>query len=170
MRPRADRGERSESVRVADPEQLPLVHEHQGIGPGQPAQRLGRRLDQIVAPGAGHQMHDDLAVGTGAEDGALRLQLRPQDLRVDQVPVVRQRDHAVAARRDDRLGVLELRAPGGGVSHMADRQRPFSRLRRASVNTSATNPIAFSGWRVSPSDATMPALSCPRCWSAYSPR
>src|SRR3990172_9846875 len=47
---------------------------------------------------------------------------------------------------------------------------PVSLARVSSEKMSATSPISL--WKVmtSPSEEAIPALSCPRCWSAYSPR
>src|SRR6202043_2505152 len=67
---------------------------------------------------------DHFRIGRRGEGLALRLERSPQFLRVDDVAVVADRDGAVRAHDDDRSGVDEPAATGGGIARMADCQRP----------------------------------------------
>ena len=71
---------------------------------------------------------------------------------------------AVLALMGWALRMLELPAVEYRTCPIA--REPGSRLRRSRLNTSATQPMPRSTWKVSPSVAAMPADSWPRCWSA----
>ena len=117
------------------------------------------------------EVEDDLGVAVRLEDRALLDEIVAQLVRVDDVAVVAERDLAVRAVDQDRLGVQQLALAGGRVAHVADRHAgpaaPTAsrrrRCRRRSPSPARCAPAA-------PSDAAMPALSCPRCCSAYRPR
>jgi len=66
----------------------------------------------------------DLGVESGLEDRARLLEIAAQLARVDEVPVVGERQRACAIDDPQRLGVLEREAAGRGVAVVADRQRP----------------------------------------------
>jgi hypothetical protein len=69
-----------------------------------------------LAVRAGDQVDDDLAVDGALEERPLVDQPVPQLARVRQVAVVHQRQVPLAVADADGLGVLEPRAPGGGVA------------------------------------------------------
>ena len=70
-------------------------------------------------------MENDLAVGGGLKNGAFALQFVAQDSGVDQVAVVRDRHLAAQAIDHERLRIFDRARPGGGITGVADRSRPF---------------------------------------------
>ena len=85
-----------------------------GLGQGPSADRRVR---------AGNQVQNDLAVRGGLKNGALRLQLRPETTRIDQITVMGDGDLSATALHRDGLGVLDRAGTGRRVAHMPDRPR-----------------------------------------------
>ena len=136
---------------------------------------LRHRLDDGVLDAGGLrarvEMQHDLGVGARLEDRALPHQLVAQLAGVHEVAVVADRDLAVRAVDENGCAFDKLALAGGRIAHVADRQRaraasPASRRRRRRRRS----PSRARRARCSPSDAAMPALSWPRCCSAYRPR
>ena len=71
------------------------------------------------------QVQDDFAVGGGLENGAFAFEFVAQDIGVDQIAVVRDRDLAAHAIDHERLRVLQRARAGGGITGVPDRARPF---------------------------------------------
>ena len=83
-------------------------------------------------------MQHDFGVAGGLEDRPGADQLVTQLVGVDQVAVVGDRDLAVRAVDQERLGVLELALARGRVARVADGEMAGQRLRVSSLNASAT--------------------------------
>jgi hypothetical protein len=113
-------GQGAEAVGVAHADELALVHHHQRIGAAHLLERGHHRVGEARLGGAGHQVHDDLGIHAGAEDGAVGLQLAAQEGRVGQVAVVGDGDRAARIFHGDGLGIGQLGRPGGGIAHVAD--------------------------------------------------
>ena len=100
--------ERTESVRVTDPDHAILGHHHEGERPANLRDCVdNRRLDTLLAR-TREQMDNDLGVAVGLEDGTAADQRVAQLAGVHQVAVVRDGDLAVGAVDQDRLRVEEL--------------------------------------------------------------
>ncbi len=111
---------------------------------------------------------DHLGVGGRAERLA---DFGAQRLGVHEVAVVAERDRAGAAVVHDRLRVRPGVAAGRRVAVVADRELAAERRERlARRRPAATRPRSRTVvWR--PLSLTaIPADSCPRCWSANSPK
>ncbi len=87
------------------------------------AQRVGHGFRQRLLVRLRDQMHDDFGVAGGLENRALALQPCADFMRIDQVAVVRQRDHALVALHQDGLRVEQRGVAGGGVARVPDGQR-----------------------------------------------
>jgi hypothetical protein len=86
--------------------------------------------------GAGDEVDDDLGVGRGGEDRPRRLELVPEQLGVDEVAVVRDRDRAPRVLHREGLGVLEVRGARRRVADVADggaALQPREHVRREDV-------------------------------------
>ena len=160
--------ERPEPVRIADGDQPILASASRARtrpAPARPTRRSRPRRVARLRPRV--EVQDDLGVAARLEDRALPHELVAQLARVDEVAVVADRDLAVRAVDQDRLRVEQLALAGRRVADVADRrsarQRATAsrrrRCRRRSPSRARRAPAA-------PSDAAMPALSCPRCCSA----
>ncbi len=68
-------------------------------------QRIGHRVRQSLLFGERDQVNDDFGVTVGLENRSLGLQPMPDFLRIDQVAVVRQRNHAFVRLHHDGLSV-----------------------------------------------------------------
>ncbi len=66
-------------------------------------------------------MQQDFGIARRGEDGALVRQLAPQLRRVGEVAVVRDGERSAAIVDEERLGVGQHRAAGGGVPGVPDR-------------------------------------------------
>ena len=158
-------------MRIAHADQAILRHHHEGEGAAHLRQRVDDgRLGSVLAR-AREQMNDDFGVGGGLEDRALADQRVAQLAGVDEVAVVTERQLAVHAVDDDRLRVGEAALAGRRIAHVADRRGARQLRQRVVVEgfVDIAHRLARRGSGL-PSDAAMPALSCPRCCSAYSPR
>ena len=155
----AAKGERTEAVRIADGNQPVLGQHHQG----KRTLHLGDRLDDGVLDTARFrtrvEVQDDFGIAVRLEDRSLLHQIVAQLAGVHDVAVVTERDLAVRAVDQDRLGVEQLALAGGGIAHVADRSRPGSFDRVSPSKMSATYPISREMRTCCPSDAAMPALS-----------
>ena len=70
-------------------------------------------------------MQNDLAVGGGLENRTFALELVSQNVRVNQIAVVRDRHLAADAIDHERLRVLDRAGAGGGIAGVADRAAAF---------------------------------------------
>ena len=155
---RADRGRRSAGPWSASPARTRPA-------PAPPTRRSPPR--RVARLRSRVEVQDDLGVAVRLEDRSLPHEVVAQLARVDEVAVVAERDLAVRAVDQDRLRVEQLALAGGRVADVADRQiGPAAstasrrrRCRRRSPSRARCAPAA-------PSEAAMPALSCPRCCSA----
>ncbi len=157
--------QRAKPERVANADDLAIAHDHQGkrsldLPQGRKDAARGIRLRQ--------QMQDDLAIDRGLEDRALLLEFIPKQGRIDQIPIMPDGQLPPAALAHQRLGILDVARSRGRVSHVPDGPRPFERFKIRRRKDLRTRPIATCrrNRQFGPSEVTMPALSCPRCWRA----
>ena len=66
-------------------------------------------------------MHHNFSVAGGLEDRTLLLEFLADKMRVDQIPVMGKRDHALVAIHSNGLRIEQRGVAGGGVAGMADR-------------------------------------------------
>ena len=71
----------------------------------------------------GEEMENDFAVRRGLENGTFALELVAQDIGVDQVAVVRDRELAAEAIDHEGLRVFQRARAGGGIAGVTDRAR-----------------------------------------------
>ena len=146
--------------------------QHQGVGALDALQRVEDLVFDLPRLGAGDEVHQHLAVRGGLEDRALVHEIGAQLDGVGEVAVVAEGQRALAVAREDRLGVGEDRAAGGGVAGVADRDvagepgedRLGEDVRRRGPCRGA------SGRHPRRRRVTSPADSWPRCCRLYSPR
>ena len=86
---------------------------------------VGHRLDDGVLRRrrlrARVEVQHDFRVAIGLENAALRDQVRPEFRRVDQIPVVTQRNLAVHTIDENRLRIDDATVAGSGVADVPDR-------------------------------------------------
>src|SRR6478609_6087416 len=70
-------------------------------------------------------MKDDLAVGRCLEDGTFALEFVAQDIGVDQIPVMSNRELAAKAIDHEGLRVFDRARAGRRITRMPDRARPL---------------------------------------------
>ena len=68
-------------------------------------------------------MNDHFGVAIGLKDRALGLETMADFVRIHQIAVVGQRDHALVRLHHDGLGIEESRIAGGGVTRVPNGQR-----------------------------------------------
>ena len=73
-------------------------------------------------------MDDHLGIRGGLKDGAVCLQLIPQDTGIDQVAIMGNRNRTMGVFNDKGLGVLEMALSCGGIAVVADGTGPFQAL------------------------------------------
>ena len=73
------------------------------------------------------QVGQDLAVGGRLKQAALVFEVAAQQLRIDDIAVMRQREVARVVAEEERLDILHAAASGRGVTHMADGRGTFQR-------------------------------------------
>ncbi len=73
------------------------------------------------------QVDDDFSVAIGLEDRTLGFQAMTDFLRIHQVAVVGQRNHAFVRLHHDGLGIEQRRIAGGGVARVSDSERAVER-------------------------------------------
>src|SRR6516225_50727 len=86
-----------------------FAHQYEGKGSFYLADRF---YGILIAARLSQEMQDDFAVNRRLKDRTTRFQFVTEDCRVDQVPVVRDRQLAPAAIDHQRLGVLQGARPG----------------------------------------------------------
>jgi hypothetical protein len=134
-----------------------LEHVRERVGLGDVA-RLGQQVD------------DDLGVGRALEDVPVGLVLLPEQLGVDQVPVVRHGHLPERELPQQRLGVGQLARPGRAVADVPDRPVPGQFLpQQPGVEHLGDEPMPRCALRFLPVVTAMPADSCPRCCWANRP-
>ena len=116
-------GQRTETARIARRKNPIRTEHHQRKRAFDAAQRVGHRVRQSLLFGERDQVNDDFGVAVGLEDRSLGLQAMPNFLRIHQVAVVGQRNHALVRLHHDGLSVEERRIAGGGVTRVPDGQR-----------------------------------------------
>ncbi len=112
--------ERAEAVRIAEGDQRAVGDRGHGVRALEPRHRRRHRLlerPRVVCD----RDRDQLGVGGRGDRGAVRDELGPQLLRVDEIPVVRERDRPGAAVVDQRLGVRPRAGARRRVARVADR-------------------------------------------------
>ena len=92
----------------------------EAVGAGERLHRVRGALEPVRARGGREQLGGDLGVGGAGELVALVFEVVAQELGVDDVAVVAQRERAVGAVDADGLGVLLAAGAGGGVAGVAD--------------------------------------------------
>ena len=138
--------QRPEAVRVADTDEVRVVHQHEREAAAQLGKHLLQRELQLAAvrpglvgPLAGHELGDERGVGGGVEVRLVGRHARQhpeagRELRgVGQVAVVPEREAGVADGPVDRLRVLPGRRAGGRVAVVADGQVALQRREPALV-------------------------------------
>ena len=90
--------------------------------------RSAVRIFAAVVRGLGEKMEDDLAVRRRLENGAFALEFVAQDIGVDQVAVVRDRELAAEAIDHERLRIFHRARAGGGIARVPDRARALQPL------------------------------------------
>src|SRR6185436_5580430 len=101
-----------------------LRHQHERVGAAHLADGIDDRGFDVGSLRPRKQVHHDFAVVAGLEDGAFADQRVTQLAGVDQVAVVPERQLAVRAVDDDRLGVGEPALAGRRVAHVAGGEVP----------------------------------------------
>ena len=102
----------------------------------------------------------------------LRLQLIAQHGGINQIAVVRDRDLAAETIDHERLRIFQRARAGGGIARVPDRARalqPLQFFRAENLRDQAHVAMQVERCEPGPLLVTMPALSCPRCWSAKRP-
>ncbi len=116
-------GQRTEAARITRRKHPVRTEHHQRECAFDAAQRVGHGVRQSLLFGERDQVNDHFGVAVGLEDRSLGLQPMPNFLRVHQVAVVGQRNHALVRLHHDGLSVEQRRIAGGGVTRVSDGQR-----------------------------------------------
>ncbi len=112
--------ERADPHRIAHADDGLLRHEEERVGALHPGEGVGDSVFDGDLLARRDQVNEHLGVAVALEDRASRLELGPQLLGVREVSVVAHRQRAARVVDGDRLGVLDVRAPRGGVAHVPD--------------------------------------------------
>ena len=112
--------ERTPPARIAGGHEGLSHHDHEAGRSFDARQGIGQPVLRLRGGRPRHQVDDDLGIHRRREDRAPVLEVAPQLDGVHQVPVMCQRDVAVAKTRQHRLGVLQCRRTGGAVSRVPD--------------------------------------------------
>ena len=132
--------ERAEPLRVAEPDDLALAHEHDRKRPFHPPQRG----EPAACPARlGEQVQDDFAVHGGLENRPAGLEFGAERGGICEVPVVG--DGQLPARGIDheRLRVFRVARSGRRVAHVPDRPRPGEPLQLVHREHLRDEPHAF---------------------------
>ena len=113
--------ERTEAKRIAHRDDFALAHDDERERAFDPAQRAQDAA--AVVRRLGEKVQNDFAVGRGLENGAFAFQFVAQDIGVDQVAVVRDRDLAAETIDHERLRIFQRARAGGGITRVPDRAR-----------------------------------------------
>ena len=116
--------ERANAIRIANADELVLGQQHQRVAAAHLLHHGADGLDQPLAAFPRNQVQDDLGIHRRLENRAVVLHLRPERIRVDQIAVVCQRQHADLAPRHQRLRVDYILAAEGRIAHVADGDAP----------------------------------------------
>ena len=73
----------------------------------------------------GEQMQNDFAVGGRLKNGAFALELVPQNVRVDQIAIVRNRHLSANAIDHERLRIFDRAGARRGITRVTDGALPF---------------------------------------------
>ena len=106
--------------RIANTVHGVLGHHRQGVRALKPPHGIDDALFQCGRRSVRQEVRDDLRIAGGGELRAPRLELRPELPGVYDVAIVGQGDLHAGAPRENRLGVLDAAATGGGVPGVAD--------------------------------------------------
>ncbi len=109
-----------EAIGVARRHHALLGQQHDRERAAHPIQGVNDPRQEAVRAGMGDQMDDHLAVGRGLEDRAVRLQLVAEHGGIDQIPVVGQGEVPEGKIHNQRLDILEMAVPGGGIAVVTD--------------------------------------------------
>ena len=115
--------EGAQSVLVAAGIDAVARHNQEGEGPFEHVQRIDNRVDARTVVVAGlllDEVGQNLAVGGRLEEASLVLEILAQQLRVDDVAVVRQGEVARVVAEEEGLDVLRTAAARGRIAHVAD--------------------------------------------------
>src|SRR5438477_2418514 len=88
-------------------------------------------------------MQNDLAVGGGLENRTFALELISQNVRVNQIAVMRDRHLAADAIDHERWRVLDRAGAGGGIAGMSDRAAAFQSLQLGLTEHLRNKPHVF---------------------------
>ena len=122
-------------------------------GPLEHVQRVDDRIDArpvVVARLLLDQVGQDLAVGGRLEEAALVLEVLAQQVRIDDVAVVRQGEVTRIVAEEERLHVLDAAASGRRVAHVADGH--------AAAERRELRLVEHLGHQTAPLDAAQPAV------------
>ncbi len=113
--------ERANATRVTHGDHCVLGHEEERIRAFDAGERVQDAVFDRHLVRLGDEMDEDLGVGRRLEDRPLALELGAEIVGVRKVAVVADRERAARIIDSERLRVLQMRATGGGVAHVADR-------------------------------------------------
>ena len=119
--------ERAHAQRVAHGEQRVRRHDRERVRPAHPPHHVVEALLPRPRRRQRQQVRDQLRVGRAVQLDPHRRHVVPQHVRVDQVPVVRDRDlrAALAVPNDDRLRVPRQRPARRAVARVPDGDVPL---------------------------------------------
>src|SRR5215471_4175282 len=112
--------QRPEAVRIADTDERIFGEKQQREDALNLRERFAERPEYIDGFGSCQKVEDDFAVARRLENRAVFLEPFAQRKRIDQIPVVDERNGAVTAVDDNGLSVAFVTVAGGGVSRVAD--------------------------------------------------
>ena len=113
--------ERADAVRVADADELILRQQNERIAAANDIHHRANRVNKPLAALPCNQAQDDLCIDCRLENRAVLLHLRTQGVRVDEVAVMRHRQHTDLAAGNQRLCVDDVFASEGRIAHMTNR-------------------------------------------------
>ena len=119
----AAEAERADAERVAHAEQRVRGQQRQRVGPGGAPHHVVEALLPVAPGGGREELREHLGVRPGLELDAALDKVAAQQVGVDDVAVVRERELALRAGDDQRLHVRVGARPGGRVARVADRVR-----------------------------------------------
>src|SRR5579864_2484921 len=116
----ASHGKRTKAARIANGKDAVARHHDERKRAFDPAKSVANGFRQRVFLGLRDQMHDHFSIAGGLEDGTLRFKPCADFIRVHQVAVVRDSNHALVAVHHDGLRVEHGGITGSGVTRMSD--------------------------------------------------
>ena len=111
---------RAEPLWITSPNELGFRHDGEAVSPLDFLKALDDFFLNGFLAGAGNEVHKDLGINGGLEDGALLLKVGADSRRIGEIAVMGQGNLAPSIIHQQRLGIGQQAGACCGVTHMTD--------------------------------------------------